>query len=306
MRKWTSLALAALLLAACGEDSAPRVPRTTHSQTPVVVHAVNYPLAWFAERIGGDLVDVRFPAPADEDPAFWAPTDEEIAAYQGADVILLNGAGYAAWVPQVTLPPSRCVVTSKAFQDRYLMQASRTTHTHGPAGEHEHGGLAFTTWLDPQLAVEQARAVYEALASRIPARREALETRFGDLERDLGMLDAELQRILADASTRPLVGSHPVYQYFARRYALDFESVHFEPDEIPDAEAWKQLEELLVDHPAALMLWEGEPLEATRTRLETLGIESVVFDPCGNRPESGDYLTVMRANAQALERALER
>jgi len=32
-------------------------------------------------------------------------------------------------------------------------------HTHGPEGEHAHENLASTTWLDPILAVEQARAI---------------------------------------------------------------------------------------------------------------------------------------------------
>ena len=31
------------------------------------------------------------------------------------------------------------------------------------------------------------------------------------------------------------------------------------------------------------------------------GVGSVVFDPCGNRPESGDYIAVMRANVERLE-----
>jgi hypothetical protein len=38
------------------------------------------------------------------------------------------------------------------------------------------------------------------------------------------------------------------------------------------------------------------------SRLRTLGIESVVFDPSGNASESGDYMTVMGKNAAALER----
>ena len=36
-----------------------------------VVHTVNYPLMYFAERIGGDHVDVRFLAP-DGDPRYKA------------------------------------------------------------------------------------------------------------------------------------------------------------------------------------------------------------------------------------------
>jgi len=48
------------------------------------------------------------------------------------------------------------------------------------------------------------------------------------------------------------------------------------------------------------MLWEGEPLEKTVAILEELGISSVVFAPCGNTPELGDFLSVMRENVENL------
>jgi zinc transport system substrate-binding protein len=35
-------------------------------------------------------------------------------------------------------------------------------------------------------------------------------------------------------------------------------------------------------------------------KLKSVGVESVVFDPCGNVPKSGDYLTVMRQNVSNL------
>ena len=56
---------------------------------------VNYPLQYFAERIGGEHINVVFPAPADVDPAYWMPDTPTITAYQQADLILLNGARYA-------------------------------------------------------------------------------------------------------------------------------------------------------------------------------------------------------------------
>ncbi len=63
------------------------------ADTKLQIYTVNYPLAYFAERIAGDLAEIRFPAPPDVDPAFWMPGTDTIAAYQAADRILLNGAG---------------------------------------------------------------------------------------------------------------------------------------------------------------------------------------------------------------------
>ncbi|NRB26698.1 MAG: zinc ABC transporter substrate-binding protein, partial [Roseibacillus sp.] len=36
-------------------------------------------------------------------------------------------------------------------------------------------------------------------------------------------------------------------------------------------------------------------------KLKRIGLTSVVISPCGNRPESGDFLSVMRANIAALQ-----
>ena len=61
---------------------------------------------------------------------------------------------------------------------------------------------------------------------------------------------------------------------------------------------------MLKNYRATVMLWEGPPLPETVRKLEALGVKSVVFDPCGNRPAAGDFLSVMRANIERLEQAL--
>jgi zinc transport system substrate-binding protein len=48
------------------------------------------------------------------------------------------------------------------------------------------------------------------------------------------------------------------------------------------------------------MIWEGEPEEETVERLRALGVESVVVNPCPNRPPAGDFLAVMTENARSL------
>jgi zinc transport system substrate-binding protein len=292
--------IAALLLAGCAETDPGRNTGTDAGESfEIVVYTVNYPLKYFAERIGGDRVRVELPAPADVDPAFWSPDVETVAAYQGADLVLDNGAGYASWLDRVSLPSAAVVDTSKGFRDRFVTVDDAVVHAHGPEGEHSHGIAAFTIWLDPQLAVRQAGVVRDALAAIRPETAAEFEERYQALEADLLELDRTLEATVA-GSDQPLMASHPVYQYLAGRYGLNLASVHFEPDEFPDAGAWRDLEARLTEHPARWMLWEDEPLPEAAAKLRDLGIESVVFNPCGNAPPVGDYLTVMNANATAL------
>ena len=99
-----------------------------------------------------------------------------------------------------------------------------------------------------------------------------------------------------------VVFSHPVYQYFARRYGINGKSVHWEPDAMPDEGMWQELTHLISTHRAKWMIWEGPPLPAIEAKLKELGVKSVVVDPCGNVPDDGDLLSVMRQNVAALRK----
>ena len=99
-----------------------------------------------------------------------------------------------------------------------------------------------------------------------------------------------------------MIFSHPVYQYLAERYGLAGISLHWEADEIPSDKMWRELRDLLADHPAKWVLWEDTPLVETSRRLAELGLESVVFDPCANTPAEGDFGTVMLGNVGRLEK----
>ena len=276
-----------------------------HNSQKLTVYTVNYPLKYFAERIGGEYVTAVFPAPADEDPAFWVPDVNTISAYQQADLVLLNGATYAKWVEKVTLPRSRLVNTSRTFKDQYIRVEGAVTHSHGLGGEHAHEGIAFTTWLDLDLAAKQAKAVADAMGRKTPKLRDTFQENYGALEKDLMSLDRSIQQIVSKNQTNPVIGSHPVYQYFARRYGLNVKSVHWEPDEIPNDEQWAELQAILKEHPAKWMIWEGEPLKEAVEKLRTVGVNSLVFDPCGNIPDKGGFISVMRGNVNNLRMAFE-
>jgi len=302
-RDWRwGAAMAALAVTACSGGETRQAADTVADDGERVVYTVNYPLQYFAQRIGGDLVRVEFPAPADVDPAFWTPDAEVVGEYQDADLILLNGAGYAKWLSRFTLPESRLVNTSAGFEDRFMSMDEAVTHTHGPAGAHSHEGTAFTTWLDPGLAALHAQAIRDAFVTRWPEHAAAFEEGFLALAADLDTLDMELEAAVAGRGDRPLLASHPVYQYLARRYELHLESVQWEPEEVPTPAMWRDFRRLLGDHPARWMLWEGAPVEETAAELRQLGVEPVVFDQCGNAPDEGDYLSVMRENTASLAR----
>jgi zinc transport system substrate-binding protein len=293
-----------LWLGGCG-DKNETAENEDATDGPFEVFVVNYPLRYFTERIAGDLVVVHFPAPTDIDPAYWSPDNDVLANCQAADLILINGAGYASWLDKVSLPTARMVNTCRGLEDRLILITEQLTHSHGPGAEHAHAGFAFTTWLDFSLALEQARKIKEALAVRLPEHRDRFEAGFQSLENDLLALDKRMADLVVSTAARPVIFSHPVYQYLENRYGLAGSSLHWEPGEAPNAKMWRDLEAILAEHPARWMIWEGAPLPATAQRLDALGVTGLVFSPCGNTPEKGDFLSVMNANITALQVVFE-
>jgi zinc transport system substrate-binding protein len=275
----------------------------TSTDSPILkIVAANYPLAYFAERIGGNRVSVNLPVPSDEDPSFWKPNAKAVSDMQKAELILLNGADYEKWLPKVSLSKFKLADTSVGFKDSYIRIENAVTHSHGPGGAHSHDGLANNTWLDFDQAQKQAEAVANAMIRKRPELKSVFMDNLKPLQAELAELDSQIQT--AAKPGLPLLGSHPVYQYLGRRYYLNLTSVHWEPNEIPPAPEWEALQKLIANHPAKTMLWETQPNSEIAGKLKALGVESLVFDPCPNRPASGDFLTVMKKNLDNLRAAM--
>jgi zinc transport system substrate-binding protein len=273
----------------------------TATDTPRLrIVASNYPLAYFAERIGGSRVRVEMPVPAGEDPSYWKPNAQAVGEIQKAELLLLNGADYEKWLPKVSLSKFKLADTSLGFKNSYIRIENAVTHSHGLGGAHSHDGLANTTWLDFAQAQQQAEAAAQAMARKRPELKTVFMENLKSLQSDLAELDIQLK---AAVSNRPLLGSHPVYQYLARRYGLNMRNMHWEPNEMPSPTEWEGLNALLAVHPAKAMLWEAQPSAEIATKLKTLEVDSLVFDPCANRPEVGDFLEVMKRNLENLRAA---
>jgi len=299
----------ALLLVGCDGDERQAISDGAVFTSPesVLLIASNYPLYFFASRIAEDVdgaPDIVLPD-IDGDPAMWMPDVEQIQLLQSADAILLNGAGAESWLNLVTLDRRRLVDTSADLANKLIPLNDSVQHQHGPEGEHSHEGTAFTTWLDPQLAIAQAEVLTNALIDFAPMGEPRFRDNMAKLEQELTELDSRLAAVFARLDGRPVLFSHPVYQYLERHYNINGKSVHWEPDEAPSTADWIALQQVRNLHPATIMVWEDVPLEETRVRLANAGIISVPFRTVANLPDEGDFLSVMRDNAEHLYRSLQ-
>ena len=266
------------------------------AQDRAQIVAVNYPLQFLAEQLAGDAADVTFPVPQDVDPSFWRPAISDISAVQAADLILLNGAGFATWVDRVSLPRSKLVNTSAAIEDQIIVTES-ITHSHGDGDTHSHEGLASYVWLDPGLAIAQAQAIAAALTARGLAPADEVTARLATLTTELESLDATAQSALQELSGATLIATHPRYHYFARRYGMSILSMEWDAGAMPDDRQLAELEALAAQSDATVLIWEAQPPDAALDATRALDLRNVVFPPLAHAVEGQTFL---QGFAQAL------
>ncbi len=291
--RFVTLLVAAFLLAA---------PALAQERPQIVT--VSYPLQYLAERLVSDSAEVTFPIPADVDPSFWRPSISDISAVQSADLILLNGAGFAAWVDRVSLPRSRLLNTSSGIRDQFISTQS-ITHSHGDGGEHSHEGVAAYTWLDPTLAIAQAETIALALAGRGLTSVEEVDQRLEALRQDFLALDEASATALTGADDVAMIATHPRYQYLARRYGLTITSLEWEAAAAPNDDQLATLQDMIAETGARILIWEATPPESALTATAALGLQNVIFPPLAHGEAADDYIDTMTASVDGLAKAVQ-
>ncbi|MEE9391494.1 MAG: metal ABC transporter substrate-binding protein [Planctomycetota bacterium] len=304
------LAITLAAMAACGDE-----PKSGSSNKQtldrLVVATTFYPTTYFAERILGDLGEVKCPVPADADPIFWKPRDEDIATFVAADLIILNGAEFEKWVASASLPESRVVNSAQELESEFLnFESGATTHSHGPQGEHSHEGLDGHTWLDPLNAKRQAQAITKAMVRLLPQNKATLEANARALNQDLDTLDKNLRNLVAEIDKLPAIfASHPAYNYLAKRYKLPIINLDLDPESIPSDSAIQSIAQKAKSQSIRAIIWESQPTpEVAAAFKKRCGLTSFVVSPAetldaNSRASGTHYLSIMNQNLRALGEA---
>lgn len=283
-----------------------RVEEQTKRAKPKV-YATFYPVRYFAERIGKERIEVMCPLPEDADSMFWMPSPETIRAFQQADLIIINGAGFERWIQKVSLPTSNIVDTTRPLEKEFIVLEYVITHSHGPGGSHTHEGIDGHTWLDPVFAKTQAGEIHKALSRLLPDCRDALDSNLASLTSDLDALHKAFGELTEVLDGEHMLASHPAYNYVARRYGWKVTNLDLDPAVMPDEKSMAQIKAIVDKESALVILWETKPLEKIAERLEEqLKLKSIVFSPCEILDEESirrgqDYIGVMNENIRCLQ-----
>jgi zinc/manganese transport system substrate-binding protein len=266
--------LVALVASACGAASGSSEPVTVPGDAArcpgEVVDVVVSVGQWsdLARRLGGDCATVTTVlASSAVDPHDFEPRPADIAAFEGADVVVLNGAGYDTWAADAVgnLDRDPAVVTAADLAD-------------GEDGDNPH------LWYDPALLPRMASAVTAALAKASPDAAEGFRAQGRAWEQQLQPYTAELDALRAVAAGRTYAATEPVFDLTARAVGLRdvtpagyVSAVGNESDPAPGDIA--AFEGALRDHRVDVLVYntqtEGSLPEQLRTAAEKAGVPVV-------------------------------
>jgi zinc transport system substrate-binding protein len=205
--------------------------------TPTVVGAF-YPVAYAAERVGGNRVHVTNLTPAGAEPHDLELTPKQIDEILDATVVFDMGHRFQPAVEKAAQERGGPTVT---LLDRLPINAGHKTVAEGdPTALDPH------VWLDPVLMEGIVHQVQRALAKADPKGRALYTRNAGAFDRELQALDTRYREGLAHCARDVIVTSHEAFGYLARRYHLRQEGVAgLSPDAEPDAKRLAQLTDLV-------------------------------------------------------------
>ncbi|WP_225655117.1 metal ABC transporter substrate-binding protein [Streptomyces pseudogriseolus] len=308
-------------LTACSSDSAAAGNTDTFD-----VVASFYPMAFLAERIGGEHVHVTsLTEPGQE------PHDLEISAHQMGELEKSDAALYLKGLqPAVDKAVGLAEVPTKIDAAELTTLETHGTeagghedehgdeHTHEDEHAHEdehghdhdhEGGADPHIWLDPVKYAEVAEGVGKAFQKADPDHAADYRANTATLVKDLKALDGKFRAGLANRTSDVFVTTHAAFGYLAERYGLTEEAISgLDPESEPSGARMKELQEIAKADGVTTVFYETLVSDRTaKTLAADVGLKTDVLDPVEgitDHSRGEDYLQVMEANLTALRTAL--
>lgn len=313
-------------LAGCGKEQ----NNSPREEGKLLIYSTVYPLQDFAEKIGGDYVEVRTVYPPGADEHTYEPSQKEIIEMAGSDLFFYIGLGLEGFVENIKPILSDEGVSVVPVGERMDLYATDSdshneddhadteeNHDHGnqvpeESGEHQHGNVNPHIWLDPIYAEQIAHTILEELINALPDQKQYFEANFEDMHGNFDSLHQKFTEVSSKAVIKSFIVSHSAYDYWETRYGLKQLSVagmstSEEPSqkqlmEIIDEVKEKKLKYILVEQNVNNKLVDVIQDEAN---VSAIPIHNLSVLTEADIKASEDYFSIMNRNIKSLKKALD-
>lgn len=315
-----------LLLSACNSDNASKEKNTSgDSSNKLSIYTTVYPLQYFAERIGGNAVQVASIYPAGANEHTFEPTQKDMMSLADADLFFYVGLGLEGFVENAkkTLAKEdvKLVATAEGVTEEQLDIS--TGHTHAEATEehdheHEHGDEHEVhsdhdahVWLSPIISQQLALSIKEELVKALPEQEATFTANYEQLVAELNVLNTEFENMAQAAPKKTFFVSHAAFGYIAGHYGLtqvpvaglnsQSEPSQKELTKIVDLAKKENIKYIFFEQNVSSNLTEIIQKEIGAKTLTLHNLSVLTKEDIDNNE---DYFTLMRKNIDALKQAL--
>ena len=278
------------------------------------VMASFYPMYDFAQKIGGDQVEVTNMVPAGTEPHDWEPAASDIKGLEEADIFVYNGAGMEHWVPDVLASlDNKDLIAVEASTGIDLLEGSEDEEEESGEKDEHTDEITYDphVWLAPENAKKEMENIKDALVSADPDHQEYYEENYETYAKKLDDLDAEYQEKLSDVKTRDVIAAHQAFGYLCQAYGLNQIGIEgLSADSEPDAARMKEIVEFAKEHQVKTIFFEElvSP-KVSETIAKEIGAQTKMLNPLEGLSDEelaagADYFSVMESNLQTLVEAL--
>lgn len=210
------------------EDALQKIEEVSDYEVPKV-YASFYPIWDFAQKIGGDRLNLELIVPAGADPHHFEISARGLADMENADLIFLNGLEFEPWENDLRSIAHGNVISlgdyarPLPFGDEHHSHGH--DHDHDEEDNHEHGLMDPHVWLDPNRAIDMSAALLDALISIAPSNEDYYRANFEELKNELMELDRKYSALKDIENKKPIVVSHNSYGYISDTYGVEFYSI---------------------------------------------------------------------------------
>ncbi|MEX3747657.1 MULTISPECIES: metal ABC transporter solute-binding protein, Zn/Mn family [Lysinibacillus] len=326
------VAVLALFTAACGDKTS--TSKQSEKKDKLTIYTTVYPLSYFAQRIGGDFVEVSSIYPAGANEHTFEPTQKDMMKLADADIFFYIGLGLEGFVENAKKTLANEDVTMVATADQVSDEklAVSTGHIHDDEDEddhattteehshgedehghddHDHGNIDPHVWLSPIISQDLALSIKNTLVEKMPEQEATFTANYEALVKELQDLDNEFKAMADKAQEKTFFVSHAAFGYIAGQYGLKQIPIAGlnSQNEPSQKELTKIVDKANDLHIHYILFEQNVSSKLAEVIQKEVGAESLVLHNLSvlttdDEKNNETYFTLMKKNIQTLDTAL--
>ena len=236
------------------------------------------PQKYFADKVGGELVNVSVLVPSGTSPENFDPSPKQIMQLGSSDVYFTIDIPFEnIFLDKLKAGKKKLVIADCDKNVPKLRNQEHKEHEHEHEHGHQHGEFDPHIWTDPELIKIIAQNMADTFSVTDPAHAATYAANLKNFKDELDTLKDELSLKLAPYKGRIFYVYHSAYTYFAERFALVQKSIETGEKEPTPAKLRELVNQANQDKVKTIFIQPEFPASGAKRVAEAIGGKTVTM-----------------------------